>query len=272
MRYNTYLKDFKLKGTNLMEVSMNKARLIRVRGIFSYILFVLLVMLMTTFTGLTSDITFANSAEPPALIIVVPGATDDLTVYIEGTSGLLEGRKVHYFTETQFMFYKNEIPSTDTQKITVKSKAQQFELFTKKGMNRYRSVYTIDTYRQTIIEGTTAGREAILVGARVGLTLLIEGAIFWLFGFRSRRSWVMFILINLFTQGVLNLWLGFQPMAQSYLILSLVFAEAFVLIGELFLFNAFVKEHTVAKRNFYVAIANFASLVLGGYLIAWLPI
>lgn len=251
---------------------MNPARLIRVSGIFPYILFILLVIMVANIAGLTSGITFANSAEPPALIIVVPGATDDLTVYIEGTSGLLEGRKVHYFTEAQFMFYKNEIPSTDIQKITVKSKDQQFELSIEKGMNRYRSVYTIDTYRQTIIEGTTTGREAILVGARVGLTLIIEGAIFWLFGFRNRRSWLMFLLINLLTQGILNLWLGLQPMAQSYLIFSLVFAEAFVLIGELFLFNAFVKEHTVARRNIYVALANFASLVLGGYLITWLPI
>ncbi len=251
---------------------MNQARLIRVSGIFPYILFILLVIVVANLTGLTSGITFANSAEPPALIIVVPGATDDLTVYIEGISGLLEGRKVHYFTETQFMFYKNEIPSTDTHKITVKSKDQQFELFIEEGMNRYRSVYTIDTYRQTIIKGTTTGREAILVGARVGLTLIIEGAIFWLFGFRNRRSWLMFLLINLFTQGILNLWLGLQPMAQTYLIFSLVFAEAFVLIGELFLFNAFVKEHTVARRNIYVALANFASLILGGYLITWLPI
>lgn len=251
---------------------MNQARLIRVRGIFPYILFILLVMLVTTFTGVTSDITFANSAEPPALIIVVPGATDDLTVYIEGTSGFLEGRKVHYFTETQFMFYKNEIPSTDTHKITVKSKDQQFELSIEEGMNRYRSVYTIDTYRQTIIKGTTTGREAILVGARVGLTLIIEGAIFWLFWFRKRRSWLMFLLINLFTQGILNLWLGLQPMAQTYLILGLVFAEVFVLISELILFNLLIKEHTVARRNIYVALANFASLILGGNLIAWLPI
>lgn len=252
---------------------MNAIGLYKNRGFYiKALLFGFLFLLGVNITGFTGELSFANSAEPPALIIVVPGATDDLTVYIEGTSGLLEGRKVHYFTETQFMFYKNEIPSTDTQKITVKSKDQQFELSIEEGMNRYRSVYTIDTFRQTIIKGTTTGREAILVGARVGLTLIIEGAIFWLFGFRNRRSWLMFILINLFTQGILNLWLGLQPMAQTYLIFSLVFAEVFVLIGELFLFNAFVKEHTVARRNIYVALANFASLILGGYLITWLPI
>ena len=237
-----------------------------------YIFFILSVLLATGITGLTSHPSFANSAEPPAIIIVVPGATGDLSVYMEGTSGLLEGRKVSYGTETQYMFYHREIPDATHLNIIVKSNSKEFQLSIERGVNRYRSVYTIDTYRQTVVEGTTFGREAILVGTRVGFTLLIEGIIFWLFWFRKRRSWLMFLLINLLTQGVLNIWLGLQPMGQTYLILGLVFAEVFVLISELILFNLLVKEHTVARRNIYVAMANFASLVLGGYLIAWLPI
>lgn len=248
---------------------MNKARAFRLSGKLSYIFTILLAMMVS---GVTTEVSFANSAEPPAVIIVVPGATDDLVVSIEGNTGLVQGRKVSYGMESQFMFYNREIPEAKNLNITVASKDMHFELSVEKGMYRYRSVYTIDTVRQTIIEGTTFEREATLVATRVGLTLIIEGAIFWLFGFRSKRAWLMFLLINLLTQGALNLWLGSQPLGQSYLIFGLAFAEIFVLISELFLFNLLIKEHTVARRNSYVVLANFASLILGGYLITWLPI
>ena len=36
------------------------------------------------------------------------------------------------------------------------------------------------------------------------MTLLIEGALFFAFGFRKKLSWVLFIIINLITQGLLN--------------------------------------------------------------------
>ena len=38
----------------------------------------------------------------------------------------------------------------------------------------------------------------------MALTLLLEGALFWLFGYRLRRSWLVFLLANLITQGAVN--------------------------------------------------------------------
>ena len=84
-------------------------------------------------------------------------------------------------------------------------------------------------------------------------------------------------MVDVFTDQPINTRCT-QPMAwtstngTNLLDIGLVFAEVFVLISELILFNLLVKEHTVARRNLYVALANFASLILGGYLIAWLPI
>jgi hypothetical protein len=110
------------------------------------------------------------------------------------------------------------------------------------------------------------------VSLRIALTLLIEGIVFWLFGFRNKRSWIVFLAINLITQGALNIWLnGFLPLG-SYLVVSLVFGEILVFIAEIIVFLALVKEHRHRRTLLYVSTANFLSLFAGGYIITVLPI
>ena len=111
-----------------------------------------------------------------------------------------------------------------------------------------------------------------LVGLRVSLTLLIESAIFWLLGFRERRTWLIFLIMNLITQGVLNLMLATNPVSASYVIFGLIFGEIFVFIVEWIVTLSLIKEHNQAKRFVTVSLSNFASLILGGYLISILPV
>ena len=46
-------------------------------------------------------------------------------------------------------------------------------------------------------------------------TLLVEGALLWLFGFRSRQDWLVFALVNLATQLGLHAALGSTMMATG---------------------------------------------------------
>jgi hypothetical protein len=104
------------------------------------------------------------------------------------------------------------------------------------------------------------------------LTLLLEGIVFWLFGFRSRRSWIGFLVINLITQGVLNYLLSMFSPYNGYAIFGLVYYEFWIIIVESFAFGLFIREHRALRRVFYAIAANLASLFLGGYLILTLPV
>jgi hypothetical protein len=108
---------------------------------------------------------------------------------------------------------------------------------------------------------------------RILLTLAIEACVFWLFGYRDKRSWIAFLVINLITQASVNIWLisGFDPLG-SYLVLMLIFAEILVFIFELIAFLIVIKEHGKLRTAGYVMAANLLSLVAGGYLITVLPV
>jgi len=99
-----------------------------------------------------------------------------------------------------------------------------------------------------------------------------EGIIFWLFRFRQKRSWYIFLAINLVTQGVLNILLNSKGLMPSYLIFSLILGELFVFAAEMIAFPIFIKEHKKSRILIYAFIANLISLIAGGYIISVLPV
>jgi hypothetical protein len=105
------------------------------------------------------------------------------------------------------------------------------------------------------------------------LTLIIEGIVFFLFGYRRKRSWLVFIIVNLVTQGILNIWLAgnYSPL-NNYLIFSLIGGEIVVFIVEIIAFLILVKEHGRLRTASFVVLANLLSLIAGGYLITVLPV
>ncbi len=86
---------------------------------------------------------------------------------------------------------------------------------------RYSNLYTLDYESKTLTEGTSSSRAWIYALVRLLLTLIIEALIFFFFGFRKGKSWTLFIIINLVTQGVLNIWLNTFPSVDYYLIFML---------------------------------------------------
>jgi hypothetical protein len=110
------------------------------------------------------------------------------------------------------------------------------------------------------------------VSLRIILTLIIEAIVFWLFGFRNKRSWIVFLIINLITQGALNIWLNGAAPLVSYLIFTLIFGEMLVFIAEIIVFLVLIKEHRPMRTLLFVITANFLSLFAGGYIITVLPI
>ena len=135
----------------------------------------------------------------------------------------------------------------------------------------YNNIVTLDIAEQATISGQPVWRIPILVAMRVILALLIEGLIFFLFGFRNKKSWIAFFIINLITQGTLNALLT-GPQIGSYWMLAFIAIEVIVFAVEMILFACVLKEYSKRRAVLYAFVANAASLLLGRALISYLPI
>jgi hypothetical protein len=126
-----------------------------------------------------------------------------------------------------------------------------------------------------LIPGTLPARNFVIWSIRIILTLLIEALVFYLFGYRQKRSWAVFLGTNLVTQTALFVWLSFLAtplMGSTYLILDLIIGEFFVFLIEMLVFLIFVNEKRRWMTAGYVILANLVSVIAGGYLIALLPV
>ena len=116
-------------------------------------------------------------------------------------------------------------------------------------------------------------RGILIILFQLLLTLLFEGIIFWLFNYRQKKSWIIFLCVNLVTQGVLNIGLNSNYWISSgYLIFLLIIGEIFVFISEMITFPILIKEHGKIRSLAYAIIGNFISLFVGGYIISVLSL
>jgi hypothetical protein len=131
----------------------------------------------------------------------------------------------------------------------------------------------LDLNNKTITPGKSLLRSISLPSLRIILTLIIEAIVFYLFGYRKKKSWLVFLIVNLFTLGFLNILLSVDSNpVNSYIVFNLILLEILVFIIEMVTFLIFVKEHGRLLAFLYVIVANAASLFAGGYLITHLPV
>ena len=132
---------------------------------------------------------------------------------------------------------------------------------------------TYDWETNTITSATSpAGFYGLQFLSTLVPTLIIEGILLWLFGFRARRDWLVFLIVNLVTQAGLHLWIGSGAMAAGshplyYLVL--IVAEVPILLVELAAYVFLLKEHSRLRRAAYAACANIASYALGYLPLHW---
>lgn len=98
-------------------------------------------------------------------------------------------------------------------------------------------------------------------------TLAVEGAVFWLFGFREKRSWLVFLAVNAATQAGLHLVTG-AALAQAgghflNYFLTIIVQELAIWALEAAVFAAFLRERSKGRRVGCALAANIASFVLG---------
>jgi len=224
----------------------------------------------------------ANSAEPPGFTIIVLNSRESLSLSLQIPNDSLselriresekKGWEKYYKVYFHYRVYPPKIEDIKDIKLIVQSSSKSFQCNLPKGtFDKYNNILTLDMKSETLTVGQSPLRVPALVALRVILTMLIEGAVFFLFGYRQKRSWLVFASVNLLTQAGLNAMLT-GPNLSNYWILGYIFGEMLVFIIEMIAYLSLIKEYRKRRVAFYVMLANTASLILGGMLITYLPV
>jgi hypothetical protein len=223
---------------------------------------------------------YANAAEPPSLTVIVSNPPDDLSLSLQ-LSGMSQSeavvlRKERKAWETYYRFFNHVSPSgndsLDGATLVVRSGDQSFECALPAGtFDRYNNLLSLDLKTESLTRGQSPLRVPILVAMRVALTLLIESVVFFLFGYRKRRSWLAFLAVNIVTQSGLNAMLT-GPGIGSYWMIGYIIGEIVVIAVEVAALTCIVKEFRKRRTALCIVAANVASLILGGLLITYLPV
>ena len=240
---------------------------------------------------------FANSAEPPCLTIVVVSAPDDLELSLvdEGGAEAYQLRKRQFVRgwETYFRFTYSHVTIPGKESEADDVDLSKLRLAVTTGGNttlldlpdqtfaHYNNVLLLDLSElkqfpdafpaQYMLRSELyAGRMVLIIGMRVILTLLIEGILFWAFGYREKHSWGVFLCFNAMTQLALNLILGGATM-DSYILFGYYLLEAAIVVFEALAYWNTLKEKR-GRSIPYALCANAASLVIGALMIENLPL
>lgn len=227
----------------------------------------LLILIIVVGATVNTSVGFANSAEPPSILIIVPKAPKDLEINM----GTIKALRTDKAFESYYTFYSRDLKSADTTlRFTTSSKSLEITINVPP---TYNNIFTLDLKNETLSPGKSLSRSIALPSLRIILTLIIEGIVFFLFGYRKKKSWLVFIIVNLITQGILNIVLaGNLSPLNSYLIFDLIGGEIVVFIVEIIAFLSLVDEHGRLRTALFVILANSLSLIAGGYLITVLPV
>jgi hypothetical protein len=212
-----------------------------------------------------------NASEPPSILLIVPGAPEGLVVSLGEGDEYIEASRRDKMFESYFLLYQRETDPVENLQLKVSGGGYNLEVPLGDLAQRYNNVFTLDLDDGTLMEGKDPVRAGVYVAMRVVLTLIVEGLVFFLLGFRTRRSWTVFLIVNLVTQGALNLWINTVTYNDYSLFFGLIFYEFVIIIVEMVAFLGLLKEHVKWRRALYVLLANILSLLGGGYILTVLP-
>ena len=229
----------------------------------------------------------ANSAEPPCLTVLVPAPPEDLELTIEFDSAQgeepqrLSGDRMLW--EGYYRFYGRwdiDPEGLTGARLVAETGGESFALpIDPTGFARYNNLITLDVGARTLTQGQPWWRQPLLVVLRVALTLALEGLIFYLWGYREKRSWIVFLMVNLVTQFGVNIAiLCFLPAASRTYdamwakVLLYGPMEVLVILLEAIALPLLLKEQRKRTAVGCAVMANILSWFLGSVLLSVLPV
>nr|MBQ6242916.1 hypothetical protein [Lachnospiraceae bacterium] len=129
----------------------------------------------------------------------------------------------------------------------------------------------LDADKGTLTVGVPWTRTAAMLLFYLGIYLLVEGAVFWLFGVRERASWRTFLIYTVISKGAwcwfIRDWLNVDP--RSFVFFGVMAVFAIVLDLAVYLLTI---DESKDKLSHFAAVSNIAAgLAIFGAL-QFLPI
>lgn len=253
------------------------------------------VILLALFCAMLPVVARANSAEPPAVTILVNNAPEDLQLTLSfppdahwpdgKTEVPIKMKSSQSGWESYYRFYYSQMRTGSfydsvnyLEGVTITAftggQEQVFALPQRPtddaGRGQYNLLLTLNLEQGTLSWNNPMGRVVLLISLRLGLTLLLEGLVFFACGYRARRSWLVFLLTNLITQGLLN-WMLLGT-GWNFAMLFYIVGEVLVFAAEMLVFALLVRERGRGAAVLTAFLTNLVSLTLGGILLAFLPL
>lgn len=102
-------------------------------------------------------------------------------------------------------------------------------------------------------------------------TIIIEGIILVLFGFKIKDNWKIFFITNTGTQILLNVAVTYLMIKSGVIaaFLAQIFVEPIIITIESVAYLLLIKEHSKKRRFFYGVVANIASWMIGFYILGF---
>lgn len=215
----------------------------------------------------------ANSAEPPGLTVIVSNPPDGLILTIESNDTVTLVPE-HRFWEGQYRFYYGALSSdsqidTSNAELVATWDQSTIRLPIPKEYFGFNKQITLDINNNKLIQGQKPLRAPLLIALRVLLTLIFEGVVLLAFGYRTKHSIRVFLILNLVTQTILNIIFSG---ANGYWFMLYILVEVVIFVTEACVCKKHLTEHSSVRAVVYSLTANAASLILGGWMLSSLPV
>ncbi|MBQ8641709.1 MAG: hypothetical protein IJ480_05770 [Clostridia bacterium] len=226
---------------------------------------------------------FANAAEPPCFTILVNGAPEDLEIFLvraDGKEERLPPEKRGWETYFCCDYYYNiergvKLEFDDVRQSSLRIVSGDVDVtmpIPVELVQEYNTVFALQWPEMELEKVYLFWRTPLLVTMRVLITLVVEGLLLWLFGYRQKRTWIIFLCVNLVTQTLLNLSLtGIIP-PHGYWWFAYIFGEVLVFIAEAAAYMLLFREKGKVQALVMALLANGISMALGGWILSNLPL
>lgn len=226
---------------------------------------------------------YANSAEPPEMVIWsvnAPSDTEIVITYSDGGTNTVK-KSLRLWEKCYFLYssdchrYTNDWVWVERVKITVKSSEKTFDLdMPERSANgTFSRVYTLDYNAQTLTENVSPLRAPVYMLLRLFFTLVIECGLYFIAGYREKRSYAAFVTVNIITQMFVNFVIngGSLDISYSYMTLVYLIMEGIVFLTEMIALPIAVKEKEQGFTRRTAFEVNFISMIIGGAALLVVP-
>lgn len=222
----------------------------------------------------------ANAAEPPCFTILVNGAPEDLVIYLVRADGVEEpllrsDRGWESYYRCLYHTMDRSLDMEDIRHSTLRIRSSDVDVgihIPVELSEKYNTIFQLKWPDIVLEEVYLVWRTPLLVTMRVLITLVTEGIVLWLFGYRMKRTWIVFLCTNLVTQTLLNLSLTGVIPPNGYWILGYIFGEILIFIAESIAYALLFREKSRSRAAGTAVCANLVSLLTGAFLLTYLPL